>query len=166
MLKTIQKVLKHRPDCPDLSLNHLHCLSVMAFPLHIGDDCTLFGKDSLCYCTAHTSNCPLASLVLSMRGWGVNLNRIDGTINYIDHQINQPISYVRKSKENKLIPSKKCLVITKITKIYQFKGICYTQKKNGEERALSTYDVETYLSLLNHRAQIPAQRVDEQAVSK
>lgn len=69
MLRTILKVLKHRPDCLDLSLNHLHCLSVMAFPLHIGDDCILLGKDSLCYCTAHTSNCPLASLVLKIRGW-------------------------------------------------------------------------------------------------
>jgi hypothetical protein len=59
------KVLKQRPDCPDLPLIHLHCSSVMAFLLHIGDDCISFGKDSLCYCTAHTSNCPLVSLVLS-----------------------------------------------------------------------------------------------------
>ena len=65
----ILKVMKHRPDCPDLLLNHLYCLSAVASLLHIEDDCILFWMDSLCYCTARTSNCPLASLVLSMRGW-------------------------------------------------------------------------------------------------
>jgi hypothetical protein len=59
---------KYRPDCPDLYPNHLHYLSVMASLLHNEDGCILSGKGSLCYCTAHTSNCPLASLVLSVRG--------------------------------------------------------------------------------------------------
>jgi hypothetical protein len=73
--------MKNRPDCLDLYPNHLHCLSVMAFLLHNEDGCILFGKGSLCYCTAHTSNYPLASLVLSLR-LNVKLDATNGKYIY------------------------------------------------------------------------------------